>query len=364
MQNKYQLLSTLSGDEALVGDKPTNLNTKKVKNHFFGARVESTYISSLSSNTEHTNASSSTLGSVPCEDANPISEESQIPPEEHLSQLEIEQEAWFLQTLEEYYGKLNLKEFTQKDVQDELYKSYWGQPYSEKQAAHISNVAKHSKYMVTNTFQHSEWKEEPGNGWSGPAENSSCFASTPEGTQIGPKIPVPLDKYAGHRIRQASQGLNTVQNLSPYKLRKISCWVQTGEYGMLSEIGEVFGLQKPILYPTQKCFHIFSPKTYDLLPKISGYVLIAAFVKENQSAYITFANISGKEVVVTVDSGCTTSVATSTFTNNVFQNFHKLLKDYNGKPFVTADNSELKTMGMMTIKICLGKLLFDMDLVI
>ena len=43
----------------------------------------------------------STSGSVPCE-ANPISEESQIPPKEQLSQLEIEQETWFLQTLEEF----------------------------------------------------------------------------------------------------------------------------------------------------------------------------------------------------------------------------------------------------------------------
>ena len=270
MQNKYQLLNTLSGDETIVGDKPTKLNTKKFKNHFFCARVESTYSSSLSSNTRHTSISSSTLGSVPCgdahctlhtahcsavhtahstlgsvpcEDANPISEESQIPPKEQLSQLEIEQEAWFLQALEEYYVKLNLKEFTQKDVQDELYKNYWGQPYSEKQAAHISNLAKYSKYPVKNTFQPSGWEGGPGTGWSRPAEDSSCFASTPEGTQIGPKIPVPLDKYAGHRIRQASQGLNTVQNLSPHKLRKIACWIQTGQYGMLSEIGGVFGLQ-------------------------------------------------------------------------------------------------------------------------
>ena len=124
MQNKYQLLNTLSGDETIVGDKPTKLNTKKFKNHFFCARVESTYSYSLSSNTRHTSISSSTLGSVPCEDAhctlhtahcsavhtahstlgsvpcedaNPISEESQSPPKEQLSQLEIEQEAWFLQ---------------------------------------------------------------------------------------------------------------------------------------------------------------------------------------------------------------------------------------------------------------------------
>ena len=45
--------------------------------------------------------------------------------------IEIEEETWFLQTLEKYYEKLNLKEFTQKYVQSELYKNYWGQPYSE-----------------------------------------------------------------------------------------------------------------------------------------------------------------------------------------------------------------------------------------
>ena len=29
------------------------------------------------------------------------------------------------------YEKLNLKEFTQKYIQSELYKNYWGQPHSE-----------------------------------------------------------------------------------------------------------------------------------------------------------------------------------------------------------------------------------------
>ena len=87
-------------------------------------------------------------------------------------------------------------------------------------------------------------------------------------------------------------------------------------------------------------------------------------MKENQSAYITFANISGQEAVVTIDSGCTNSVATSSWIKNIFPNFHKLLRDYNGKPFVTADNNELKVMGILNIKICLGKLLFNMDLVI
>ena len=35
MDNKYQLLNTLSGDEITVEAKPTKLNTKKLKNHFF-----------------------------------------------------------------------------------------------------------------------------------------------------------------------------------------------------------------------------------------------------------------------------------------------------------------------------------------
>ena len=88
--------------------------------------------------------------------------------------------------------------------------NYWGQPYSEQQAAHISNLAKYSKYPVK-TPQPSDWRGVPGTGWRESAENSSCSAFIPEGTQIGPKIPVPLDKHAGHRIRQAFQGLNTVQ---------------------------------------------------------------------------------------------------------------------------------------------------------
>ena len=86
------------------------------------ARVELTCYSSSSSNTGCTSAASSTLSCVPCEDANTISKKSQIPPGEpdQLSQLEIEQESWFLQTLEEYYVKLNLSEFTPQNVQD-----YW-----------------------------------------------------------------------------------------------------------------------------------------------------------------------------------------------------------------------------------------------
>jgi hypothetical protein len=296
------------------------------------------------------------MGSVPCE-ANLNSKKSQIPPKEHFFKLEMEQETWFLQALEEFYVKLDPKEFTQKDIQNELYKNYWGKPYSEKQAAHISDLARNSKHPVKNIFHPRVWEGEPGIGWSGPAEDSSCLTSTSKGwsrpaeessclasasehTHTNPEIPVHPDKYAGHRIRQASQGLNTVQNLSPHKLRKIACWIKTGEFGMTSEVGGVFGLQQPVLYPTQKCCHVFSPKTYDMLPQIAGYVMVTPFVQENQSAYITFANINGKEMIVTVDSGCTMSVATSTFIKNVFPNFHKLLKDYDGKPFITADNSE------------------------
>ena len=407
MDNKYQLLNTLSGDEITVEAKLTKLNTKKLKNHFFCARVKHNANSSLSTKARHTSISSSilssseggdarctlhtarcsavhtahkTMGSVPCE-ANLNSKKSQIPPKEQFSQVEMEQETWFLQALEEFYVKLDLKEFTQKDIQNELYKNYWGKPYSETQAAHISDLARNSKYPVKNTFHPSNWDGEQGTGWSGPAEDSSCLTSTSKGwsraaeessclasaskhTQTNPDIPVNPDKYAGHRIRQASQGLNTVQNLSPHKLRKIACWIKTGEFGMISEVGGVFGLQQPVLYPTQKCCHVFSPKTYDMLPQIAEYVMVTPFVQENQSAYITFANINGKEMIVTMDSGCTTSVATSTFIKNVFPNFYKLLKDYDGKPFITADNSELKIMGIMPIKISLGKLLFDMNLTI
>ena len=138
-----------------------------MKDNFFCARIELTCISSSSSNTGYTSAPSSTISGVPCGDANPISEESQIPPEEHLSQLEIEQEAWFLQTLEEYYVKLNLKEFTQQHVQDELYKNYWGNPFSERQAAHISSLNKYPKYSGRNISQPAGWEAEPSNSWSG-----------------------------------------------------------------------------------------------------------------------------------------------------------------------------------------------------
>ena len=82
------------------------------------------------------------------------------------------------------------------------------------------------------------------------------------------------------------------------------------------------------------------------MPKISGYELIAPFLQENQAAYISFANISGKEAVVTIDSGCTSSVATSAWIKNIFPNVHRLLKNYNGKPFFTADNRQLKILGV------------------
>ena len=118
MDNKYQLLNTLSGDEITVEAKLTKLNTKKLKNHFFCARVEHNANSSLSTKARHTSISSSilsssecgdarctlhtarcsavhtahkTMGSVPCE-ANLNSKKSQIPPKEQFSQLEMEQE--------------------------------------------------------------------------------------------------------------------------------------------------------------------------------------------------------------------------------------------------------------------------------
>ena len=364
MENKYRILGTLSDDEATVKKMSTRLNTKKLKNHFFCARVEQTDISSSLTHSGCTSAASSTPSCTQWEDTNTISRKSQIPPvkTDQLSQWETEQESWFVKTLEEYYNKLNLSEFTSQNVQEEIYKNYWGNPFSEGQVAHISSLNDQC-YSGSNIPQPTGWGGEPSNDWSRPAEDV-CFDSAPGSAQGSPDIPVFPDRHAGHRIRQTAQGLNTVQNLSPHKLRKIVCWIETGQFGMISEIGGDFGLQKPVLYPTQKSYHTFSPKIYDLSPEISGYILITTFVKENQSAYISFANISGKEMVVTIDSGCTTSVATSAFIKNIFPNFHKLLKNYNGKPFVTADNNVLKTMGMITVKICLGKLLFDMDLVI
>ena len=45
---------------------------------------------------------------------------------------ELEQESWFLKTLEEYYDKLNLTEFTSEMVQRELYKKTFGEILSPR----------------------------------------------------------------------------------------------------------------------------------------------------------------------------------------------------------------------------------------
>ena len=208
------------------------------------------------------------------ESTNTISKERQIPPGEtdQLTQLETEQELWFLNTLKEYYDKLDLTAFTPEMVQSEIYKNFWGSYFSERQTVHISSLNRYPKYSGINIFQPDGQEGTPGRNWSAPAEDTNCWASTPPGSQAGPEIPVPQDRYAGQRIRQAGQGLNTVQNLSPHKLRKIACWIETGQYGLISEVGGAFGLQEQVLYPTQKCFHIFNPKTYDALPKIPGYI--------------------------------------------------------------------------------------------
>ena len=134
-----------------------------------------------------------------------------------------------------------------------------GNPFSEGQVAHISSLKKDQCYSASNIPRPTGRGCEPGNDWSGPVENPSCFESAPGSGQVSPNIPVLSDRHAGHKIRQAAQGLNTVQNLSPQKLRKIVCWIETGQYGMISEVGGDFGLQKPVLYPTQKCYHTFSP---------------------------------------------------------------------------------------------------------
>ena len=224
-------------------------------------------------------------------------------------------------------------------VQREIYKNYWGHSLSTKQIQHIWTLNIEPKYTNSNIFQSSQ-----------DSLNSLNF----------PEFPASLQEVAGHNIpeeqgrlgqgvKQTEQGLNIVSNLSPHRFRKIACWIETGQFGLISEIGGAYGLQKEVLYPTQKCNHIFNPKVNDSLPKISGYELIAPFLKENQAAYITFANISGKECAVTIDSGCTKSVATSAWVQNIFSNFHRLLKPYKGTPFFTADNNQLKTLGVIEI---------------
>ena len=222
-----------------------------MKSNFFCARVES---ACCSSSTLCTSATFSTPSCTTLEATNTISEEPQIPPggTDQLTQLEIEQELWFLNTLKEYYDKLDLTDFTPQMVQSELYKNFLGSYFSKRQIAHISSLNKYPKHSGINTFQPDGQEGTPGRNWSAPAEDTNCWASTPPGSQAGPEIPVPRDRYAGQRIRQTGQGLNTVQNLSPHKLRKIACWIETGQYGLISEIGGAFGLQEQVLYPTQK----------------------------------------------------------------------------------------------------------------
>ena len=219
-------------------------------------------------------------------------------------------------------------------VQREIYKNYWGHSYSQKQIQHIWTVNTEPKYTNSNIFQSGQDNRLD-------SLNSLNFPisldSPPEAA--GPSRPTGPDRRPGHQgVKQTEQALNIVSNLTPHRYRKIACWIETGQFGLISEIGGAYGLQKEVFYPTQKCNHIFNPKINDSLPKISGYELIAPFLKENQAAYITFANISGKEAAVTIDSGCTKSVATSAWIKNIFPNFHRLLKDYNGNPFFTADN--------------------------
>ena len=132
---------------------------------------------------------------------------------------------------------------------------------------HISSLNRYPKYSGINIFQPAGQEGTPGKNWSAPAEDTGCLASTPLGSQAGPEIPVPQDRYAGQRIRQAGQGLNTVQNLSPHKLRKIACWIETEQYGLISEVGGPFGLQEQVLYPTQKNFIFLIQKHMTLYQK-------------------------------------------------------------------------------------------------
>ena len=166
MENKYRILGTLSDDEATVKKMSTRLNTKKLKNHFFCARVEQTDISSSLTHSGCTSAASRTLSCIQWEDTNTISRKSQIPPvkTDQLSQWETEQESWFVKTLEEYYNKLNLSEFTSQNVQEELYKNYWGNPFSEGQAAHISSLKQDQCYSASNIPRPTGRRCEPGRG--------------------------------------------------------------------------------------------------------------------------------------------------------------------------------------------------------
>ena len=146
MQNRFQILNTLSGDEEGTENKPTKFNTKKLKNYFFCARVES---ACCSSSTLCTSATVSTPSCTTLESTNTISEEPQIPPggTDQLTQLEIEQELWFLNTLKEYYDKLDLTAFTPKMVQSEVYKNFWRNYFSERLIKHISSLNRYPKYL-------------------------------------------------------------------------------------------------------------------------------------------------------------------------------------------------------------------------
>ena len=217
-----------------------------------------------------------------------------------LTEEELEQESWFLETLKEFYDQLNLTKFTTELVQCEIYKNYWGHSFSTKQIQHIWTLNIEPKYTDSNIFQSSQDSEFQSNIFQ--SSQDSEFPASLQGV-AGHNIPPPRGQgRPGQGVKQTEQGLNIVSNLSPHRYRKIACWIETGQFGLISEIGGAYGLQKEVLYPTQKCNHIFNPKVNDSLPKISGYELIAPFLKENQAAYITFANISGKEAVVTIDS--------------------------------------------------------------
>ena len=182
-----------------------------------------------------TSAKVSAPSCTPLEDTNTIPMEPQIPIRgiAWLNKQELQQESWFLKALKEYYDKLNLKEFTAEMVQCELFKNFWGNPFSERQIQHLCSLNKYPRHSVINILQPAGQEEIPVKNWSGPAEGPECPVFTPYGTKAGHGIPLTEDWNAGQRIRQAGQKLNTVSNLSPHKLRKIDCWVETGQYGLI-----------------------------------------------------------------------------------------------------------------------------------
>ena len=81
-----------------------------------------------------TSAKVSAPSCTPLEDTNTIPMEPKIPIRgiAWLNKQELEQESWFLKTLEEYYDKLNLTEFTSEMVQSELYKKTFGEILSPR----------------------------------------------------------------------------------------------------------------------------------------------------------------------------------------------------------------------------------------